>query len=129
MIPTSLKLEAINGIGSVLCIFLGATDASGAVRRFHETKKEWGIAQLLSLETFKNLAFGYLVNDSCVCGVEVFVINNTGNWESISLVKEPDNGTFTWKIENFSNLNETHYYSEVFNVEGINWSSYAVMPE
>ncbi|KAH7522728.1 hypothetical protein FEM48_Zijuj07G0169200 [Ziziphus jujuba var. spinosa] len=96
-------------------------DANGAVRRFHEMKKEWGIAQLLPLETFKNPAFGYLVNDLCFFGVEVFVINYTGNWESISLVKEPNNGNFTWKMENFSNLNEPVYYSEMFNVEGINW--------
>ncbi|XP_060671219.1 uncharacterized protein LOC107433516 isoform X1 [Ziziphus jujuba] len=101
--------------------YLTLQDANGAVRRFHAMKKEWGIAQLLPLETFKDPAFGYLVNDSCVFGVEVFVINYTGNWESISLVKKPNNGTFTWKIENFSNLDKPDYWSEVFNVEGINW--------
>nr|XP_015867875.1 MATH domain and coiled-coil domain-containing protein At3g58370-like [Ziziphus jujuba var. spinosa] len=101
--------------------YLTVQDDNGAVRRFHAMKKEWGIAQLLPLQTFKNPAFGYLVNDSCVFGVEVLIISYTGNWESISLVKEPNNGAFTWKIENFSKLNELFYYSNVFNVEGINW--------
>ncbi|XP_060671452.1 uncharacterized protein LOC132803192 [Ziziphus jujuba] len=98
-----------------------ASDGNGAIRRFHAMKKEWGIARLLPLETFKNPSLGYLVNDSCVFGVEAFVINYTGNWESISVVREPKNGTFTWKIENFSNLDQPCYYSQAFNVEGVNW--------
>ncbi|KAH7522734.1 hypothetical protein FEM48_Zijuj07G0169900 [Ziziphus jujuba var. spinosa] len=101
--------------------YLTIQDVNGAVRRFRATKKEWGIAQLLSLERFKDPSCGYLVNDSCEFGVDVVVMNYTGNWESISLVKKPRNGTFTWKIDNFSNLNQATYFSKVFNVEGINW--------
>ncbi|KAH7522732.1 hypothetical protein FEM48_Zijuj07G0169700 [Ziziphus jujuba var. spinosa] len=94
--------------------------ANGVVRRFHAMKKEWGIAQLLPLETFKNPSLGYLVNDSCVFGVDVGVVNCSGNWESISMTKQPKKGTYTWKIENFCSLNKP-FCSEVFNVEGLNW--------
>ncbi|KAH7522736.1 hypothetical protein FEM48_Zijuj07G0170100 [Ziziphus jujuba var. spinosa] len=92
------------------------------VKRFHEMKKEWGFAQFLALETFTNSSNGYLVDDCCVFGTEVFVINYSGNCETISMVKMPLNFTFTWEIKNFSKLNELRYYSQVFNVEGVDWS-------
>ncbi|KAH7522726.1 hypothetical protein FEM48_Zijuj07G0169000 [Ziziphus jujuba var. spinosa] len=110
MIPMSLKLEAINdtyapgwevNINFKFLVYdqkedkyLTIQDGNGAIRRFHAMKKEWGIGRLLPLETFKNPSLGYL-------GAK--------------------NGTFTWKIENFSNLDQPCYYSQAFNVEGVNW--------
>ncbi|KAF3441172.1 hypothetical protein FNV43_RR15084 [Rhamnella rubrinervis] len=41
-------------------------DCDGGVKRFHEMKKQWGYARLLSLKTFKDSSNGYLFNDSCV---------------------------------------------------------------
>lgn len=96
-------------------------------------KKEWGFAQLLPLETFKNSSNGYLVNDCCVFGAEVSVVNKTvytGNWESLSMVKKPMNDKFTWNIDNFSKLENGFYLSEAFSVGGINWyalSSHAII--
>ncbi|KAH7522735.1 hypothetical protein FEM48_Zijuj07G0170000 [Ziziphus jujuba var. spinosa] len=91
------------------------------VKRFHEMKKEWGFEQLLALETFTNSSNGYLVNDCCVFGAEVFVINYSGNWETISMVKTPLNSTVTWEIKDFSKINELRYFSPVFNVGGVDW--------
>ncbi|KAF3441256.1 hypothetical protein FNV43_RR15169 [Rhamnella rubrinervis] len=99
-------------------------DSDGGVKRFHELKKQWGFARFLSLKTFKDSSNGYLFHDSCVFGVEIFVINSTGNWETLSLIKYPENGTVTceFEIENFSKLDEYRFiYSDVFNVEGVNW--------
>ncbi|KAF3441257.1 hypothetical protein FNV43_RR15170 [Rhamnella rubrinervis] len=94
----------------------------GGVKRFHEMKKQWGYARLLSLKTFKDSSNGYLFNDSCVFGVEIFVINCSGKWESLSLLTKPANGTFTWKISNFSKLAKYNpHYSDVFNVGGVDW--------
>ena len=91
-------------------------------------KKEWGYARLLSLETFKDSSNGYLYNDSCVFGVEIFVINCTGKWESLSLIKNPSNGTFTQKIRNFSMLDKYRAnFSDVFNVGGVNWYAFDLL--
>ncbi|EXB39108.1 hypothetical protein L484_016578 [Morus notabilis] len=78
---------------------------------------------LLPLETFKDPSNGYLVDDSCMFGAEVFVIKNTGKWESLSFVKAPNikNSTFTWEVENFSELDEDFYLSEMFSVGRTLW--------
>ena len=91
-------------------------------------KTTWGFAALLSLKTFKDHSNGYLVNDSCVFGAEVFVINSTGNWETLSFVKGQDlhnNATFTWKIDKFSNITKLDKncskLSEVFSFGRNDW--------
>ncbi|XP_029128864.1 MATH domain and coiled-coil domain-containing protein At2g05420 [Cajanus cajan] len=101
--------------------YLTIQDADGTVRKFHEKKTVWGFDQLISLETLLDSSKGYLVEDSCFFGAEVFVISQSGKWESLSMVKEPAHGTFTWKIENFSTLNETSHLSKSFTVGARDW--------
>ncbi|KAL4340995.1 hypothetical protein GQ457_08G002970 [Hibiscus cannabinus] len=83
------------------------------VRRFHETKTEWGVPRLLSLDVFKDVSNGYLVDDCCIIGAEVFVIKHTSKMECFSMVK-PLNNIYTWRIENFSALHKSkaRKYSE-----------------
>lgn len=66
-------------------------------------KLKW-VVTIVYLEMFNDSSNGYLGNDCCLFGTEVHVIKNEGNREKISIIKEPKNGTFTWKIENFSTL-------------------------
>ena len=61
------------------------------------------------------------MDDSCIFGAEVFVIKYSGKGECLSMIKDPDDGTFTWVIENFSTLNEEVLYSETFTVKKIKW--------
>ncbi|EOX96392.1 TRAF-like family protein [Theobroma cacao] len=56
---------------------------NGAVKRFHQMKTEWGFDQLLFLESFNDPSNGYLVDDSCVFGAEVFVTEQTRKLERI----------------------------------------------
>ncbi|CAL5355588.1 hypothetical protein CsSME_00044332 [Camellia sinensis var. sinensis] len=86
----------------------------GRVNRFHGMKTECGFAQLLSLNTFNNASNGYLINDSCIFGAEVFVVKCTGKGECVSMVTLPDDNIFTWRIENFSTLFDEKYLSEAF---------------
>nr|POF23398.1 ubiquitin carboxyl-terminal hydrolase 12 [Quercus suber] len=53
--------------------FLTIPDAEGTIRRFHDIKMEWGFDKFLPLDSFNFLPNGYLVNDCCVVGAEVFV--------------------------------------------------------
>ncbi|KAG8645875.1 hypothetical protein MANES_10G103300v8, partial [Manihot esculenta] len=89
--------------------------------RYHSLKTENGFDKLISLELFNDSSNGYLVDDCCLFGVEVNVINNEGKGEKISIIKEPKNGTFTWKIENFSAIQESRYPPEEFTVANLKW--------
>ena len=85
-------------------------------------KRRWGFPQLLALGTFKDPSNGYLVDDSCVFGAEIFVIKHSGKWESLSMIKSPhtSKSTFTWKIENFSKIDQ-YSYSKAFTVGQREW--------
>ncbi|XP_059460837.1 ubiquitin C-terminal hydrolase 12-like [Corylus avellana] len=101
--------------------YLCIQDASGRVRRFHNLKTEWGFDHLLSHETLNDSSNGYLVDDTCAFGVEVFVIKCTGKGESLSMINEPQSNVFTWRIDNFTDMKNEFYYSEHFTIEGRRW--------
>ncbi|XVE76884.1 hypothetical protein DITRI_Ditri13aG0016200 [Diplodiscus trichospermus] len=77
--------------------YLTIEDA-GAVKRFHQMKTEWGFDQLLLLDYFNDASNGYLVNDCCIFGAEVFVIEHKACWEEMSMIKQPGN-PISCKIE------------------------------
>ncbi|KAJ4846326.1 hypothetical protein Tsubulata_005916 [Turnera subulata] len=94
---------------------------NGIGRRFHKMKTEWGLKNLMSHKTLGDPSKGYLVGDCCVFGVEVFVIGSPSKGQTLSLVKQPKDGLYTWKLNKFSTLGENCVYSEAFTVEGIKW--------
>ncbi|KAM4099665.1 hypothetical protein ACB094_05G009300 [Castanea mollissima] len=97
--------------------YLTVQDAGGgAIRRFNDINSTWGFAKFLPLDTFNDASQGYLVNNCCVFGAEVFVHERSVKRQCLSFIKEPDNSTLTWKIERFSTLNEEHYFSQEFTV-------------
>lgn len=93
---------------------------NGKVRRFHRTKTEWGFSQLVSLGSFNDVANGYLIQDMCVFGAEVSVVNDTGRGECLTLLKGVGT-THTWKIDNVSSLGDKIHYSEVFTIDERKW--------
>ncbi|KAE8056845.1 hypothetical protein FH972_013581 [Carpinus fangiana] len=101
--------------------YLCIQDANVRVRRFHKFKTEWGFAQLLSHKTLNDSSNGYLVNDTCVFGVEVLVSKGPCKGECLSMINEPQRNYFTWKIDNFTALKDKDYASEQFTVEGQRW--------
>jgi hypothetical protein len=98
-------------------------DGNGrVVRRFHKLKTEWGIDQLLSHDTLNDSSNnGYLVDDTCVFGVEVFVIKGPFKGECLSMINEPQSNYFSWRIDKFMASKDKVYYSEQFTVEGRKW--------
>jgi hypothetical protein len=104
-----------------LLVNLNNSDANGRVRRFHKLMTEWGFARLLSHDTLNESSNGYLVDDTCVFGVEVFVIKGTCRGESLSMVNQPQPNYFTWRIDNYMALKDEVYFSEQFTVEGRRW--------
>ncbi|TMX02324.1 hypothetical protein EJD97_022011 [Solanum chilense] len=92
----------------------------GMERRFRNIKTEWGLSKCISHETFKNPSNGYLVNDKCIFGVDVYVIKNHGIGECLSLLNDSNVYKHEWKITEFSELKNVVYSGE-FTVEGYKW--------
>ncbi|KAM4072201.1 hypothetical protein ACB094_11G119700 [Castanea mollissima] len=102
-------------------MYLTIQDSFGTIRRFNDIKNEWGFAKVLPVDTFKDPSQGYLVNDCCVFGVEVSVYERSHKRQCVSMIREPPNSTMTWKIEKFSTLDKSFYFSQEFTVEGLKW--------
>ncbi|OMP00705.1 TRAF-like family protein [Corchorus olitorius] len=85
-------------------------------------KTEVGFAQFLSLESFKDACNGYLFDDSCVFGAEISVFERTGNWEQVSIVKNPvsNNKLITLKFENLSKAHVDRHYSSAVTLADAN---------
>ncbi|KAK6930339.1 MATH/TRAF domain [Dillenia turbinata] len=85
-------------------------------RRFHRMKLEWGYDQFVPLKSFNDASSGYLVEDTCVFGAEVFIRKErpSGKGECLSMIKEPVSFKHSWKIENFSKLDSEFYDSTPF---------------
>nr|XP_043630124.1 MATH domain and coiled-coil domain-containing protein At3g58200-like [Erigeron canadensis] len=100
-----------------------ATDAYGNRIRFNESKKIWGFDKLISLESFKESTNGYLLNDACVFGVEVFAVPGFAQKDRcLSFIKPPTSmNTYTWRIDNFSDVKEVTIDSDVFKLGNVKW--------
>ncbi|XP_042499801.1 uncharacterized protein LOC122077986 [Macadamia integrifolia] len=77
-----------------------------------------GFDGFITLKEFKDPSNGYLVNDTCVFGAEVFVHreNVAGKGECLLMTAGPDTCNHTWKIDKFSELDEESHFSKVFTV-------------
>uniref|UniRef100_A0A7N2LE54 MATH domain-containing protein n=1 Tax=Quercus lobata TaxID=97700 RepID=A0A7N2LE54_QUELO len=102
-------------------MYLTIQDSYGTIRRFNDIKTEWGFAKVLPSDTFNDPSQGYLVNDCCVFGVEVSVYERSNKRQFVSMIREPPDRTMTWKIEKFSTLDKSYYYSQEFTVGGLKW--------
>jgi hypothetical protein len=89
------------------------------VRTFSEKNSELGFEELISLKELKDKSNGYLVNDSCVFGAEVFVYGHSAKSEILS--KNPTHDSFTWKLGKFSTLNDTSYQSNTHHIGERDW--------
>ena len=88
-------------------------------------KTEWGFDKFIPLKDFNDGSKGYLVDDICAFGAEVFVCRerSTGKGESLVMVKVKDAVTYkhVWEINNFSKLDSECYDSKPFNAGDYKW--------
>nr|AWF79109.1 PPVres locus MATH-domain containing protein [Prunus armeniaca] len=92
-------------------------------RCFHGIKLDWGFDQFLSQKDFTDASNGFLVDDACVFGAEVFVRKerSTCKGECLSMIKDAVMYKHVWKIENLSKLDEESYDSETFIAGDQKW--------
>lgn len=89
-------------------------DSVNQIQRFHQEQKECGFDRLISLKAFNDEANGYLLNDSCVFGVEVYEVKYSGIGEALKMIENPEEVTFEWIVSVDSIYNEKQVCSEEF---------------
>ena len=89
--------------------------------RFHWRKTKWGFDKLLRLDLFNDTSKGYLFEDSCEFGAEVFVVKYEGTIQCLDMKKEAEYITYTWKIDNFSAVKENILKSDDIEVGELKW--------
>ncbi|XP_030471518.2 uncharacterized protein LOC115689571 [Syzygium oleosum] len=92
----------------------------GRVTRFHALRSDWGVPRYMPLKIFADPSNGYLVDDTCVFGVEVFVIKSSGVGECVRTLKESTSYTHEWKISRLADWSE-YQFSDVFTVGVYKW--------
>ncbi|KAL8048886.1 hypothetical protein ABFX02_07G096300 [Erythranthe guttata] len=93
----------------------------GRTRRFRGMKSRWGFSKFISKESLKDPSNGYVVDDNCVFGAEVFVVKREAVTQCFSLKYADIPYKRDWKIPNFSKLEE-HWRSEEFTAGGQKWN-------
>ncbi|KAL8094426.1 hypothetical protein AgCh_036092 [Apium graveolens] len=93
----------------------------GKSKRFDWVKNEWGYSNFISIEDLQEPTSGYLVDDTCLFGVEVFVSQSSGLRECLSISNIANTSyNYTWNITRFSKLSED-CQSDEFVVGGYKW--------
>ncbi|XP_071736812.1 uncharacterized protein [Rutidosis leptorrhynchoides] len=98
-------------------------DAYKNTTKLHEKKTEWGFEKLMTVRFFKDSKNGFLLNDSCVFGAEVFVVPAYATKDRcLTMIKPPSYmNTHTWKIDNFSAVTDDELQSEIFKIGKLKW--------
>ncbi|KAK1577535.1 hypothetical protein Q3G72_022595 [Acer saccharum] len=81
---------------------------------YHSMRTIFGISKFIDLNTFSSRLNGYLFNDNCVFGVEVFVVKNSFKEGRLTMMHDPATYYHTWKVTDFSSLVNERYQSESF---------------
>ncbi|KAL3714585.1 hypothetical protein ACJRO7_006488 [Eucalyptus globulus] len=96
----------------------------GRVTRLHVLKAQWGVPRYIPLKFFTDPSNGYLVDDTCVFGVEVFVVKSSGVGERVRMLEESTPYTYEWKISRLSSSEDESRYSDMFTVGVYKWKVY-----
>ncbi|ONI27845.1 hypothetical protein PRUPE_1G107700 [Prunus persica] len=102
--------------------YLVLEDANKKVKCFHGKMLYSGFDQFIPLESFVDPSNGYLIDDTCVFGAEVFVSEKSRivREDCLSMIKNPVMYQHAWKIEKFSEL-KSGYYSVAFKAGDYKW--------
>ncbi|XP_014625180.1 LOW QUALITY PROTEIN: uncharacterized protein [Glycine max] len=102
--------------------YLVVQDTVRKERRFHKMKAEWGIDQFIPLRDLNLASKGYLVDDTCAFGAEVFVCKerSTGKGECLVMMKEAITYKYLYEFDNLK-LDSECYNSKPFNAGNFKW--------
>ncbi|KAL1825771.1 hypothetical protein ACET3Z_012549 [Daucus carota] len=92
----------------------------GKSKRFDWVKNEWGYRNFISIDDLTDPSHGYIVDDTCLFGVEVFVSQSSGLRECFSISNIDNTYNYTWNITQSSKLRGDRH-SDEFIVGGYKW--------
>ncbi|XP_075645082.1 uncharacterized protein LOC142615839 [Castanea sativa] len=103
--------------------YLTIEDTKKKESLFRGIKLEWGYDKVIPLKTFNDASNGYLVDDTCVFGAEVFVSKQRSmdKEECLTLIKDSITKKCLTMFENYSKLTGESHYSAPFNVGNHKW--------
>ncbi|EYU41010.1 hypothetical protein MIMGU_mgv1a026254mg [Erythranthe guttata] len=119
-LPANWEVNAVFSIFLFNQISANYLSSLGMTRRFLGMKSEWGISKFISKKILLDPSNGYLVNDSCVFGAEVFIIKSETVTECLYLKNVDIPYKRDWKIPNFS-LQGHVWQSEQFTAGDQKW--------
>ncbi|KMT01100.1 hypothetical protein BVRB_9g223550 [Beta vulgaris subsp. vulgaris] len=91
-------------------------------KRFQALKTTWGVSKILPVESFKDAANGFVRNDCCVLGAEVFVGDDDQiKISTLSIQESKSERSYSWSIQNLSDLNNDKIFSPVFSFGVWSW--------
>ena len=92
-------------------------------RLFRGIKLEWGYDKVIPLKTFNDASNGYLVDDTCVFGAEVFVSKQRSidKEECLALIKDSITKKSVIRFDNYSKLTGESHYSAPFSDGNHKW--------
>ncbi|XP_019418581.1 PREDICTED: BTB/POZ and MATH domain-containing protein 6-like [Lupinus angustifolius] len=97
------------------------TTQDSSVRRFNVLKSDWGVSKFLDHATLNDPSKGYLIDDTCVFGVDVFVLNTKIKGECITMLEVPRVVSHSWKFDKFSGADLISYCSQPFFAGNYKW--------
>ncbi|PRQ39595.1 putative ubiquitinyl hydrolase 1 [Rosa chinensis] len=82
-----------------------------------------GFDKLIRVKDFTDDSNGYLVDDTCVFGADVFVCKErrTGKGECLSRIQNPSTYKYVWKIDNFLKTDAVCHCSGAFSAGNQKW--------
>ncbi|KAH6786541.1 hypothetical protein C2S52_006093 [Perilla frutescens var. hirtella] len=92
----------------------------GKTCRFHAISSVWGSSKMISKKTLTDPKKGYLVDDTCVFGAEVFVTKSQRLIDCLSLVREREPYRREWQISGLSKF-EDAWISDDFFIGDHRW--------
>ncbi|XP_074352487.1 ubiquitin C-terminal hydrolase 12-like [Apium graveolens] len=130
MLESTSSLEAGKDVNAIFKFFLfdqirgKYLTVQGRAKRFDWVKYEWGFSKFISLEALEEPTNGFLVDDTCFFGVEVFLSEGPrlGQIDECLSISEAANisGKYVWEVYQFSELEED-CYSDEFRIGGHLW--------
>ena len=84
-------------------------------------KVESGFDRFLPLKDFNDGSKGYLVDDTCAFGAEVFVCRSTAKGESLTMMEDAITYKHKWRIHDYYDFDSECFVSKPFSTGKYKW--------
>ncbi|KAL7106279.1 hypothetical protein ACP275_07G102200 [Erythranthe tilingii] len=119
-LPTNWEVNALFSIFLFNQISGNYLSSTGRTKCFQATKSEWGISKFISKKVLSDPSNGYIIDDSCVFGAEVFVVKREAVIERVLLTNVNTYYNHALEISGFSQLPQ-RWESAEFDAGGQKW--------